>query len=124
MRARWEGSTATLLSGKRYETFLPIFKTKKRRNGKSRELTAPLFPGYVLYQFDALNHLPFLVTQGVVAVVGRGRIPVLVEAWEMAALQGMVSSCLRTELWPYLEVGQRVRIEDGALSGLVALKEF
>jgi transcription antitermination factor NusG len=54
----------------------------------------------------------------VIAVVGRGRIPVPVEDSEIEAIQAMVSSGLRTEPWPYLGIGQRVRIEGGALSGL------
>jgi transcription antitermination factor NusG len=72
----------------------------------------------VFCQFDAINRLPILVTPGVIAVVGRGRIPVPVEDSEVAALQRMVSSGFQPEPWPYLEVGQRIRIEDGALTGL------
>lgn len=36
----------------------------------------------------------------------------------MEAIQRMVSTGMHVEPCPYLEVGQRVRIEDGALSGL------
>jgi transcription antitermination factor NusG len=79
---------------------------------------APLFPGYVFCQFDAHKRLPVLVTPGVLSVVGRGRIPVPVEDSEIDAIQRVISSGLRAEPWPYLEVGQQVRIEDGALSGL------
>jgi transcription antitermination factor NusG len=118
VRTRWEASTATLLSGKGYQTFLPTFKTAKRWGGETGDLTAPLFPGYVFCQFDSHNRLPVLVTPGVIAVVGRGRIPVPVEDSEIEAIQVMVSSGLQTEPWPYLEIGQRVRLEGGALSGL------
>lgn len=118
VRTRWEVSTVTLLSGKGYQTFLPTFKTAKRWTGETREVSLPLFPGYVFCQFDSHNRLPVLVTPGVIAVVGRGRIPVPVEDSEIEAIQTMISSGLRTEPWPYLEIGQRVRIEGGALSGL------
>src|SRR5713101_1802136 len=118
VKTRWETSTTTLLSGKGYRTFLPTFKKERLCRGKSQELTAPLFPGYVFCQFDPHNRLPVLVTPGVIAVVGRGRIPVPVEDSEIEAIQRMISSGLRAEPWPYLEVGQRVRIDDGALSGL------
>lgn len=118
VRTRWESSTAVLLSGKGYETLLPTFQTKKRWNGRIRQLNAPLFPGYVFCQFDALNRLPILVTPGVIAVVGRGRVPVPVDVTEIAALKSIVSSGLRAEPWPYLEIGQRIRIESGALDGL------
>jgi transcription antitermination factor NusG len=118
VRARWETLTASQLSSKGYKTFLPTFKGKRRRNSRLKEQTMPLFPGYVFCQFDVFNRLPILMTQGVLAVVGRGRIPVHVEDTEIAALQMMISSGLPVEPWPYLEVGQRVRIEEGALSGV------
>ena len=118
VRTRWESSTAVLLSGKGYQTFLPTYKTKKRWNGRSREVNAALFPGYVFCQFDAQKRLPILVTPGVISVVGRGRIPLPVDDSEIAAIQTVVSSGFRVEPWPYLEIGQRIRIESEALEGL------
>jgi transcription antitermination factor NusG len=118
VRSRWESSTATLLSGKGYQIFLPTFKIEKRWRGRSRKVDAPLFPGYVFCQFDSLKRLPVLVTPGVLNVVGRGRIPVPVEDSEIETVQRVISSGLRAEPWPYLEVGQQIRIQDGALCGL------
>ncbi|HEX6566226.1 MAG TPA: UpxY family transcription antiterminator [Chthoniobacterales bacterium] len=118
VRTRWEDSTATLLAGKGYRTFLPSIKTKERRSGRSKEIAKPLFSGYVFCQFDAVNRLPILVTPGVIAVVGRGRTPIAIEDSEISAIQRVVSCGFQPEPWPYLEVGQSIRIEDGALSGL------
>jgi len=118
VRTRWESSTAGLLSGKGYQTLLPTYKTKKRWNGAVREVNAALFPGYVFCQFDAQKRLPVLVTPGVISVVGCGRIPLPVDGAEIAAIQTVVSSGLRAEPWPYLELGQRVRIDSDALEGL------
>ena len=118
VRTRWESSTAVLLSGKGYEAFLPTYKTKKRWNGRLRDINAPLFPGYVFCRFDALKRLPVLVTPGVISVVGRGRVPLPVDDSEIAAVQTVVSSGFRAEPWPYLEIGQRIRIERDALAGL------
>jgi transcription antitermination factor NusG len=118
VRTRWESSTAVLLSGKGYQTLLPTYQTKKRWNGKFKQISAPLFPGYVFCQFDALNRLPILVTPGVMAVVGRGRVPFPVNDSEIAAIQTIVSSGFHAEPWPYLEVGQRIRIESDSLNGL------
>jgi transcriptional antiterminator NusG len=119
VRTRWESSTAALLSGKGYQTFFPTYTTDKRwRCGMSKGASAALFPGYVFCQFDPLVRLPVLVTPGVIAVVGRGRLPVPVEDSEIDAIQKVVSSGHRAEPWPYLEVGQQVRIQDGALSGV------
>jgi len=118
VRTRWESSTAVLLSGKGYEALLPTYKTKKRWNGRLSEIDAPLFPGYVFCRFDALKRLPVLVTPGVISVVGRGRVPLPVDDSEITAIQTVVGSGLRAEPWPYLELGQKIRIERDALAGL------
>ncbi len=118
VRTRWEGSTAVLLSGKGYQTFLPTYKTRKRWKGTVREVDSALFPGYVFCNFDAQKRLPILVTPGVISVVGQGRIPLPVDDGEMAAIQTIVSSGFRAEPWPYLELGQRIRIEQDVLQGL------
>jgi len=118
VRTRWESSTATLLSSKGYQTLLPTYSAENRWRGRPKVVTAPLFPGYVFCRFDVFNRLPILVTPGVISAVGRGRIPVPVEDSEIGAIQRMASSGLRAEPWPYMEVGQRIRIENGALSGI------
>jgi transcription antitermination factor NusG len=118
VRTRWEGSIASLLSGKGYETFFPTYTSKRRRNGRLKEISASLFPGYVFCRFDVSKRLPILVTPGVIAVVGRGRVPVPVEDSEISAIQSVVLSGLPAEPWPYLELGKRVRIEGDALQGV------
>jgi transcription antitermination factor NusG len=118
VRTLWESSTAMLLSGKGYQTLLPTYKTKKRWSGRLREVNVPLFPGYVFCRFEAQKRLPLLVTPGVIAVVGCGKVPLPVDDGEIAAIQAVVSSGLRTEPWPFLELGQKVRIESDSLQGL------
>jgi transcription antitermination factor NusG len=118
VRTRWESSTALLLSGKGYETLLPTYKVEKRWSGRVREVSAPLFPGYVFCQFDVHKRLPVLVTPGVIAVVGRGKTPVPVDAPEMEGIRELVSSGVKAEPWPFLECGQKVRVESEALRGL------
>ena len=118
VRTRWEASTAVLLSGKGYQTFLPTYKERKRSRGKVREVQSALFPGYVFCHFDAQKRLPVLVTPGVISVVGQGRIPMPVNDAEISAIQMVVSSGLQAEPWPYLEIGQRIRIQQDSLHGL------
>jgi transcription antitermination factor NusG len=118
VRSRWEASTAVLLSGVGYKTLNPTYQIKKRWGGRLREVAAPLFPGYIFCQFDVHKRLPVLITPGVIAVVSRGRIPLPVDESEIAGIQTVISSGLHAEPWPYLEVGQRIRIEKDALAGL------
>ena len=118
VRTRWESSTAVLLSGKGYQTLLPTYQVRKRWNGKVKQASAPLFPGYVFCQFDSLKRLPILITPGVISVVGRGRVPFPVNDGEITAIQMIVTSGFQAEPWPYLEVGQKIRIESESLNGL------
>ena len=118
LRSRWESSTAALLSCKGYQTFLPTYKNATRGSSRSKEVQSPLFPGYLFCRFNVCDRLPVLITPGVISVVGTGRVPIPVEESEIESIQRMVSSGLRVEPCPYLEVGQLVRIEDGALSGI------
>ncbi len=118
VRTRWENSTALLLAGKGYETFLPTYQTKRQWAQRVKQIAAPLFPGYVFCRFDTQKRLPIVMTPGVIAVVGRGRVPLPVDDAEIAAIQTVVSSGFQAEPWPYLEVGQRVRIDSDALEGL------
>ena len=118
VRTRWESSAALLLSGKGYQTLLPTYKVQKRWSGRLREVNAPLFPGYVFCQFDAQKRLPILVTPGVIAVVSQGKVPLPVDDAEIEAIRVVVSSGVRAEPWPFLELGQKVRIESNALQGV------
>ena len=51
-------------------------------------------------------------------MVGRGRVPFPVNDGEIAAIQMIVTSGFQAEPWPYLEVGQKIRIESESLNGL------
>jgi transcription antitermination factor NusG len=51
-------------------------------------------------------------------VVGVGRNPVPIDETEIAAIQATVKSGLPSQPWPFLQIGHRVRIEHGPLSGI------
>jgi transcription termination/antitermination protein NusG len=118
VKARWERSTAGLLSGRGYQTILPTFKTVKQSRRNSKAVISPLFPGYVFCRFDANNRLPVLITPGVVSVVRKGSVPEPVQESEIAAIERVVSSDVQAEPCHYLEEGQSVRIERGPLEGI------
>ena len=118
VRRRWEKSTASLLEGKGYRTLLPTYESRLCRSGRTKDVVSPLFPGYVFCSFDVLKRLPILITPGVISIVGRGRVPAPLEIHEISAIKTLVSSRAPAEPWPYLEVGQRVRIDNGALCGM------
>src|SRR6267143_2285280 len=118
VRSRYEHTVATHLQGRGYESLLPLYKCRHRWSDRFKEIDLPLFPGYVFCQFDSLNRLPILSIPGVVHVVGVGRTPVPIDESEIAAIQAAVKSGLPRQPWPFLEIGHRVRIACGPLSGV------
>jgi transcription antitermination factor NusG len=120
-RVQHEKNVAQALAGKGYEEFLPIYRCRRRWSDRIKELELPLFPGYVFCRFDAEHRLPILVTPGVHHIVGIGKIPLPVDEAEITAIQSIVKSGLSAEPWPFLQVGQQVRIDYGPLEGLEGL---
>lgn len=117
VRTRHEAVVAAHLQGMGYEDFLPLYKTRTRWSDRTVETETPLFPGYLFCRFDPQNRLPVLKTPGVIQIVGYSRQPIPVEETEIEAIQGLVTSGIPSQPWPYLEVGEKVRIESGPLRG-------
>jgi len=118
VRSRYEHSVATHLGGMGYERFLPLYKCRRRWSDRFKEFELPLFPGYVFCRLDLSNRLPVLMTPGVTLIVGAGKIPLPIDEVEMTTIQAAVSSGLRSEPWPFLQIGQRVKMNYGPLCGL------
>jgi transcription antitermination factor NusG len=118
VRSRHEQGVADHLDGKGYELFLPLYKCRKRWSDRVKEVEAPLFPGYLFCRLNPQDRLPILKTPGVIQVVGSNRTPIAVDQHEIEAIQAMVASGIPNQPWPFLAMGDRVRIESGPLSGL------
>jgi transcription antitermination factor NusG len=118
VRARHEKNIVEMLRGKGYDPFLPLYKCRRRWSNRYKLLELPLFPGYLFCQFDVHNRLPILKTPGVILVLGIGRTPVPIDNTEIDAVRTIVDSGLQSQPWPFLQIGARLRIEHGALSGL------
>jgi transcription antitermination factor NusG len=118
VRTRQEASIASVLKEKGYECFLPSYQSRRRWTDRTKHIHLPLFPGYFFCRFEVHKRLPILMTPGVLQIVGIGRIPVPVEDSEIAALQRIVNSGMQSQPWPFLHIGQKVRISHGALDGL------
>ena len=109
------------LVGQGYECFLPKYKSVRQWSDRRKEIESPLFPGYLFCRFNPLERLPILKTPGVMEIVGCNRKPIPINEQEIQAIQRMMESSLVRQPWPYLEIGERVRIQSGALRGLVGI---
>ena len=119
VRPRREKIIATALRSKGYEDFLPLYSMRRVWSDRIARIEAPLFPGYVFCRFDlAGRRLPVLKTPGVIRLVGTAGVATPIDSGEIAAIQAIARSDLASHPWPYLKVGQRVRIEYGSLAGV------
>ena len=118
VRSRKEGYVASQIQGQGFECLLPTYKSIRKWSDRMKEIEQPLFPGYLFCRFDFQNRRPVITTPGVLQIVGYGRTAVSVSDEEIQALQLAVASEMPKQPWPYLEVGQRVRVNYGTLSGL------
>ena len=118
VRTRHEMGISDHLQAIGYESFLPLYKCKKRWSDRIKEVDTPLFPGYIFCRFNSHNWLPVLKSPGVIQIVGYNRVPVPIDDFEIDAIRTLGSSGLPNQPWPFPKVGDRVRIESGPLRGL------
>jgi len=118
VRSRREALVSTHLEGQGYECFLPLYKSKRRWSDRVKEVEQPLFPGYLFCRLDLNKRGPVLMTPSVQQIVGVGRTPIAVEEGEMESIRLALSSGLPSQPWPYMHVGERVRVNYGSLVNL------
>ncbi len=115
VRSRWEKLVADALRGKGYHGFLPTYAVRNRWSDRLQRVEVPLFPSYVFCRLDVARRLPVLVTPGVIGIVGLGKIPAPIPDCEIEAIQAVARAGAPAVPWPYLRVGQAVRVTRGAL---------
>ena len=109
------------LTGKGFETFLPVVKSWSRRKGVQSPIAVPMFPGYVFvhHAIDKVSHVEMLKARGVVRVLGeRWDRPASVPDEEINAIRRVAAADVPVFPYPYLTEGQQVRIQHGPLAGL------
>jgi transcription antitermination factor NusG len=103
---------------KGYETFLPLYKKSNQYATRSRISELPLFPGYVFCRFQPRTRLPILITPGVTQILGAGNTPMPLCEREIFSLQTAMKAQLTIQPFPFLQLGQKVRINHGVLAGV------
>ncbi len=118
VRPNFEKTTAALLEGKHFEVYLPMYRERRRWSDRFHMTDVPLFPGYLFARFVFNRRLGILMTPGVLHVVPPHAAPIPVDERELDAVRRAVGSGLPVGPHPFLETGQRVVIQRGALAGL------
>jgi len=118
VKSRCEWAVSDALRQKGFEEFLPLYWSRRRWSDRVKMLQLPLFSGYLFSRFSLADRVPILSTPGVVLIVGSGRTPLPIDNDEVEAIRKAVESGQKVVPWPHLEIGRRVRIEEGSLRGL------
>jgi transcription antitermination factor NusG len=117
VRTRTEHQVAAMLRFKGYEEFLPTHNVRK----KSVLSPVPLFPGYVFCRINAHVYGLIVTTPGVIRVVEFGGKPAPIDPEEIRSIQLIVNSGVPISVWKGLNVGDKIRIEEGPLQGAVGV---
>jgi transcription termination/antitermination protein NusG len=117
---RHERKVAAELQRKGLQTLLPLLPCERQWSDRVRVLDMPLFPGYVFVQMSAVPDVRIAVlrSSGVTSFVGIRGVGVPIPETQIAAVQSIIDQKLPFSPYPFLNVGQRVRILGGSLDGI------
>jgi transcription antitermination factor NusG len=118
VKSHYEKIVATMARHRGLEEFLPLYQSRRRWSDRFKSVEVPLFPGYIFCRVNPEHRLPVLTIPGVVSIVGIGKVPVPIDEAEIVAIQQAIGAGLLAEPYPFLDVGQRVRLAEGPLKGL------
>lgn len=117
VRTRTEQQVAMMLRAKGYEEFLPTCSVKKN----CISYDAPLFPGYVFCRVNANVYGLIVTTPGVIRIVEFGGKPAPIDPEEIRSIQVLTNSGAPLCVWKGLNIGDKVRVEEGPLQGVVGI---
>jgi transcription antitermination factor NusG len=117
---RHEKNVARALQEKGISTFLPLFSCRHAWSDRHQVVYSPLFPGYVFVKTAPVTDLRIgvLRTKGVVKFVGMRGSGSPIPDEEIDAIKMVLGQGVAFNSYPYLRIGQRVRIRGGALDGI------
>lgn len=119
-RSRHERVVAQQLNSEGIATFFPTVTEIHRWVDRSKAVEVPLFPGY-LFLYASLSRpvqQSVAFARGAVGFVVMQGKPVPIPNDQILAIQRVLSLRLNCLAYPYLKIGQRVRVRGGALDGV------
>jgi transcription antitermination factor NusG len=127
-KPRAEKAAARALESHAVTHWLPIQTVRRQWSDRWKDVEIPLFPGYLFAEASVRTWLSLLRVPGVLTVVKRGRDPAWISANRMAEVRCAVQRAKHVAHSPHgahvvedFEVGDRVRVVDGPIAGLVGV---
>jgi transcription antitermination factor NusG len=118
--ARHEKVVVQRFRDKGLTTFLPLVTEVRRWSDRFKSVELPLFSCYVFVKIMATNEdrLRVLRTDSVFDFVGVPRQGTPIPDEQIDAVRTIVEERVNWQSYPFLKIGQRVRIRSGALDGV------
>lgn len=120
-RNRFEHMVCEALIAKDLEAFYPRMQVMSKRKDRRLKIYKPILPGYVFVRsvLDPEEHLHILRTPGAVHFVGFDGTPAPADDAEIESLMILDGIDRTVQNRAYITKGDRVRIMEGPLEGLV-----
>lgn len=122
VRTNYERTFSRALEFRGFSSFLPTYQKARAWSDRIKQIHQPLFPGYVFCHLNAQERVPALSAPGAMSFVGIGTCPAPIPEGEIESLKTLINS-FQVKPWPFLRLGQKVRIEKGPLSGVEGVIE-
>jgi transcriptional antiterminator NusG len=119
-RSRHEKRVAEDIEEKGIRSFLPLVTRVHKWSDRQKEVSLPLFPGYVFVHAGAAltERISVLRTPGVAGFVGSSGKGTPIPEKQIEDIRLILDHNVPFEDYPFLEVSQRVRIRGGSLDGV------
>jgi len=122
-RYRFEKKVAAQLATKGMRVFVPVRRENRAWSDRTKEVLVPLFPGYAFVRSDrsVMRRVLVLQTAGVMGFVSFAGTAATVPEKQIEDLELLLAQAVPFSTYPFLKVGQKVRIRGGCLHGLEGL---
>lgn len=119
-RPRHEKRVAMELQLRGVRTFLPLITEVHTWSDRRKVVELPLFSCYAFVAVESRpqERVAVLRTPGVLRFIGSNQNPVPIPEAELANVKSVLNGAAKLSVYPFLKIGQRVRVCGGALNGV------
>lgn len=117
---RHEKSVSGFLSMNGVDNYLPVVTCVHQWSDRRKQVEVPLFPGYAFVHIppSAEHRVQVLQVGGVLGFVGAGRQGLPIPDSQIENIRTLLQNRIPLDPYPFLKIGQRVRIRGGAMNGI------
>ena len=119
-RPRHEKVVAQQITERDITAFLPLVRTIHRWSDRKKAVDLPLFSCYVFVRLAPTGDQRWRVLRidGALSFVGSRGVGMPIPDEQIHAIQTVLQEQIPYSCYPFLKIGQRVRIRSGALNGV------